>query len=83
MNRTAICSNGLLNKKDMFNFFMQKNDDGLHEIYLTYYFIVPKDTALFMQTDVDLMKDIGMDAYRFSISWPRIFPSNTELANWY
>lgn len=27
------------------------------------------------QEDVDLMKDIGMDAYRFSISWSRIFPS--------
>uniref|UniRef100_A0A0E0LET5 Beta-glucosidase n=1 Tax=Oryza punctata TaxID=4537 RepID=A0A0E0LET5_ORYPU len=25
--------------------------------------------------DVELMKDIGMDAYRFSISWSRIFPS--------
>jgi beta-glucosidase/6-phospho-beta-glucosidase/beta-galactosidase len=27
------------------------------------------------QEDVDLMKDIGVDAYRFSISWARIFPS--------
>uniref|UniRef100_A0A0D3GK12 4-hydroxy-7-methoxy-3-oxo-3,4-dihydro-2H-1,4-benzoxazin-2-yl glucosidebeta-D-glucosidase n=1 Tax=Oryza barthii TaxID=65489 RepID=A0A0D3GK12_9ORYZ len=25
--------------------------------------------------DVELMNDIGMDAYRFSISWSRIFPS--------
>ncbi|XP_022139441.1 putative beta-glucosidase 41 isoform X2 [Momordica charantia] len=24
--------------------------------------------------DIQLMKDVGMDAYRFSISWPRIFP---------
>lgn len=24
--------------------------------------------------DVGLMKEIGLDAYRFSISWPRIFP---------
>ncbi|CAM8998020.1 unnamed protein product [Rhodiola kirilowii] len=27
------------------------------------------------KSDIDLMKDLGMDAYRFSISWPRIFPS--------
>ena len=31
------------------------------------------------QEDVDLMKDIGVDAYRFSISWSRIFPSMYEL----
>ena len=24
--------------------------------------------------DVEIMKEIGMDAYRFSIAWPRIFP---------
>ena len=27
--------------------------------------------------DVALMKDIGANAYRFSISWPRIFPNGT------
>ncbi|CAN1238031.1 Putative beta-glucosidase 41 [Linum grandiflorum] len=26
------------------------------------------------QDDIGLMKDLGMDAYRFSISWTRIFP---------
>lgn len=26
------------------------------------------------QNDINLMKDLGMDSYRFSISWPRIFP---------
>jgi beta-glucosidase len=30
-----------------------------------------------MQEDVRLMKDMGMDAYRFSISWTRILPSTT------
>ncbi|CAL8150834.1 unnamed protein product [Prunus armeniaca] len=25
--------------------------------------------------DVEIMKDIGLDAYRFSISWPRLLPS--------
>jgi beta-glucosidase/6-phospho-beta-glucosidase/beta-galactosidase len=33
----------------------------------------PKKT----QEDVRLMKDMGMDAYRFSISWTRILPSMT------
>lgn len=31
--------------------------------------------------DIDLMKDLGMDAYRFSISWPRIFPNGTGDPN--
>ncbi|KAJ4848417.1 putative beta-glucosidase 41 [Turnera subulata] len=31
--------------------------------------------------DIDLMKDMGMDAYRFSISWPRIFPNGTGDPN--
>jgi beta-glucosidase/6-phospho-beta-glucosidase/beta-galactosidase len=32
-----------------------------------------------MQEDVHIMKDMGMDAYRFSISWTRILPSKCEL----
>src|SRR5262249_44557574 len=31
--------------------------------------------------DVALMKDIGANAYRFSISWPRIFPEGTGEPN--
>ncbi|XP_022139442.1 putative beta-glucosidase 41 isoform X3 [Momordica charantia] len=31
--------------------------------------------------DIQLMKDVGMDAYRFSISWPRIFPNGTGEPN--
>jgi beta-glucosidase len=31
--------------------------------------------------DVALMKDIGANAYRFSISWPRIFPQGTGTPN--
>ncbi|KAJ8760984.1 hypothetical protein K2173_022022 [Erythroxylum novogranatense] len=31
--------------------------------------------------DIDLMKDMGMDAYRFSISWTRIYPDGTGQIN--
>lgn len=31
--------------------------------------------------DVDLMREIGIDSYRFSISWPRVLPSGTGRAN--
>ncbi|KAM1417510.1 hypothetical protein ACFX1Q_021800 [Malus domestica] len=31
--------------------------------------------------DVQLMKDMGLDAYRFSISWTRIFPNGTGQIN--
>ncbi|XP_028248013.1 beta-glucosidase 40-like [Glycine soja] len=31
--------------------------------------------------DVQLMKEMGMDAYRFSISWSRIFPNGTRDIN--
>ncbi|KAF5728354.1 Beta glucosidase 41 isoform 1 [Tripterygium wilfordii] len=35
----------------------------------------------YLQSDIDLMKDMGMDAYRFSISWSRIFPNGTGEPN--
>ena len=28
-----------------------------------------------VREDVDLMADLGLNAYRFSISWPRLFPN--------
>ncbi|KAG5240183.1 beta-glucosidase [Salix suchowensis] len=31
--------------------------------------------------DIKLMKDMGMDAYRFSISWSRIYPNGTGKIN--
>ncbi|XP_038707791.1 beta-glucosidase 40 [Tripterygium wilfordii] len=31
--------------------------------------------------DIQLMKDMGMDAYRFSISWSRIYPNGTGKLN--
>ncbi|KAI3753854.1 hypothetical protein L2E82_25918 [Cichorium intybus] len=33
------------------------------------------------KTDIELMKNLGMDAYRFSISWSRIFPNGTGQPN--
>jgi beta-glucosidase len=33
------------------------------------------------QEDVRLMKDLGAQAYRFSIAWPRVFPSGTGAPN--
>ena len=34
-----------------------------------------------MQEDVNLMADMGLGAYRFSIAWPRILPSGTGEVN--
>jgi beta-glucosidase len=31
--------------------------------------------------DLDLMKDLGLRSYRFSVSWPRILPSGTGRPN--
>lgn len=33
------------------------------------------------EEDVALMKEIGLDAYRFSIAWPRIYPEGTGKVN--
>jgi beta-glucosidase len=33
------------------------------------------------QEDIKLMKEIGLQAYRFSISWPRLFPEGRGLPN--
>ncbi|OEL36366.1 Beta-glucosidase 34 [Dichanthelium oligosanthes] len=33
------------------------------------------------EEDIQLMADMGMDAYRFSIAWPRIFPNGTGEVN--
>ena len=33
------------------------------------------------QTDIDLMNHLGLDAYRFSISWSRIFPAGRGVVN--
>jgi hypothetical protein len=34
---------------------------------------------MYLWEDVGIMKEMGADAYRFSISWPRILPSKIDL----
>ncbi|MGL5819714.1 MAG: GH1 family beta-glucosidase [Phycicoccus sp.] len=34
-----------------------------------------------MPTDVALMAELGLDAYRFSVAWPRVIPTGTGAAN--
>ncbi|KAL6882565.1 hypothetical protein ACP4OV_011255 [Aristida adscensionis] len=38
---------------------------------------VADDSYHLYKEDVRIMKDMGMDAYRFSISWPRILPNGS------
>lgn len=33
------------------------------------------------EEDIQLMKDMGMDAYRFSIAWSRLYPNGTGQVN--
>ncbi|UOQ48445.1 GH1 family beta-glucosidase [Gracilibacillus caseinilyticus] len=33
------------------------------------------------EEDVEMMKDLGIDVYRFSVAWPRIFPDGTGEVN--
>ncbi len=33
------------------------------------------------EEDVELMKELGIDVYRFSVAWPRIFPDGTGEVN--
>ena len=37
------------------------------------------DRFMLSQEDVNLMKGLNFDAYRFSISWSRIFPGTSNL----
>jgi beta-glucosidase/6-phospho-beta-glucosidase/beta-galactosidase len=36
---------------------------------------------LWFQEDVKLMHDMGLDAYRFSIAWPRLIPGTKVYTN--
>ena len=47
---------------------IKNNDNG--DIACDHYHLWPQD--------ITLMKEMGINAYRFSISWPRIFPTGSE-----
>ena len=34
-----------------------------------------------MKSDVDLMKELNLSAYRFSVAWPRVIPTGTGAVN--
>jgi beta-glucosidase/6-phospho-beta-glucosidase/beta-galactosidase len=34
------------------------------------------------EEDIQILKDLNVDAYRFSISWPRILPVGRGHINW-
>ena len=42
---------------------------------------VAGDTYRDFQTDVALMRQLGLDAYRFSVSWPRVLPNGRGPVN--
>src|SRR5262245_8742054 len=42
---------------------------------------VAADHYHLMEQDVDLMARLGLNAYRFSIAWPRILPEGTGTVN--
>src|SRR6185369_10630852 len=33
------------------------------------------------EADLDMMKDLGLQAYRFSVAWPRIIPGGKGAVN--
>ncbi|MQL74384.1 hypothetical protein Taro_006745 [Colocasia esculenta] len=39
--------------------------------------VILTEGSINVQEDVNIMKEMGMDAYRFSISWSRILPNGS------
>jgi|CXWK01.1.fsa_nt_gi beta-glucosidase len=39
------------------------------------------DTYRDFQTDIDIMREMGLDVYRFSVSWPRVMPEGRGRVN--
>ncbi|MBS4761687.1 family 1 glycosylhydrolase [Carnobacteriaceae bacterium zg-ZUI252] len=55
--------------------------DEAKNIQSTYYYPFRKGTDGFghVEEDLELIKELGLDIYRFSISWARLFPKGDEL----
>ena len=51
---------------------MKNADDGAHRL---------TTTTIAGRQDLDLIRDGGFDAYRFSFAWPRLIPEGTGAVN--
>lgn len=62
---------------EVYAFLIYRHHEGIQFIiYMHFKVVFSISDQMIMQEDVEIMKEFNFDAYRFSISWSRIFPSN-------